>query len=139
MGRRWQKRHKALSNNDLEEKGVKSVGDSNHGRNLDKDRKAFKWMGFGIEFVGVLEANSGRWSSGSVVGNQILVERLHITKIDRIEWKTIEFREVSYLYCWVETDLRIKCKYKKSDSDSYEFKNVDYESMKTFSAVKNGQ
>ena len=53
-----------MSNNKLEEKNAKSVGDGKNAEEADKDRKALKWMSFGIEFVGVLAIFSclGWWA-----------------------------------------------------------------------------
>ena len=48
--------------NNLKEKNTKSVGIGENTEEADKDRKALRWMGFGIEFIGVLGIFSyGGW------------------------------------------------------------------------------
>lgn len=53
-----------MSNNNLEDNNAKSVGGGKNTEEADKDRKALRWMGFGIEFVGVLAIFSyaGWWA-----------------------------------------------------------------------------
>ena len=53
-----------MSENKLEEKDTKSVGVGKNTEEADKDRKALRWMGFGIEFIGVMAIFSyaGWWA-----------------------------------------------------------------------------
>ena len=60
-----------MSKSDLDKKNAKSVGEGNHKQSPDKDRKALRWMGFGIEFVGVLAIFSyGGWWADRKLGHQ---------------------------------------------------------------------
>ncbi len=51
-----------MPDNNLDDKNAQSVGDDKQRQETDSDRKSLRWMGFGLEFVGVLAIFSyGGW------------------------------------------------------------------------------
>ena len=54
--------HNSLPDNKIEDNNSQFVGDDKQRQDSDRDRKSLRWMGFGLEFVGVLAIFSyGGW------------------------------------------------------------------------------
>jgi len=60
-----------LPDNKLEENNNQFVGDDKQRQDTDRDRKSLRWMGFGLEFIGVLAIFSyaGWWLDQKMAHN----------------------------------------------------------------------
>jgi hypothetical protein len=61
-----------LSNNNLDEKAANSVGDGKQSQTGPKDRNPMRWVGYGLEFIGVLAIFSyGGWWLDKKLGHEV--------------------------------------------------------------------